>query len=124
MNVFDAFPNALTTYTFLELVRGTPVGDRIVATTEAQGIFKHRTDLVLSDNQESRESSSRLKIRPSESFVSAFNGNLKGHGIRIEDRDYVILDQTGGDNYEAGIREHISVILQAADFSDWASDES
>lgn len=123
VDVFQAFPNALKPYTFLELERGTPVGNVIKSTTSAEGIFKHRTDLVLSDNQENRSSSSRLHIKPSESFLSTFNGNIKGHGIRIEGNDYVILDQTGGDNYETGIREHVSVILQASDFSDWTSDE-
>lgn len=119
MDVFDTFPEAVKTYTFLEISRGEVYGNRIVNETDAGGIFKFRDGMTMSDNQESRESQTTLKIRPDETFVTTVGGKLVGHGIRYDGVDYEIIGSTGGDNYDDGEREHIRLTLQVTDFSDY-----
>lgn len=117
MDVFDVFN--LTPYTFLQIERGTVAGDIITAQTEAEGVFKLRTGFVSGADTETRQSDATLHIRPSEPFIVANNGNLTGHGVRVEGRDYEITGVTAGDNYESGEREHYRVTLGATNFSDF-----
>lgn len=117
VTVFDV--SDLTPYTFLFIKRGTVAGDLIESSAQATGVFKHRTGMTVSSDQETRESSSTLHVRPTESFVVANDGNLIGHGIRVEGRDYAITGQTGGKNYHTGTLEHYRLTLKASDFSDY-----
>lgn len=116
--VFDVFKT--TDYVFLQIERGTVAGDMIVAQTAANGVFKLRTGMNNDGRQETRESDATLHIRPSESFITANDGNLNGHGIRVEGKDYEVLGTTGGDNFDSGVREHYRVTLKATDFSDFS----
>jgi len=117
MDVFQTFAN--TSYDFLTIVRGTVAGDTITSTTQAYGVFKLRTGMNSGENAETRQSDATLHIRPTEPFIAANSGNLVGHGIRVEGKDYVIVGQTAGDNFDTGVREHIRVTLNAEDFSDY-----
>lgn len=114
--VFEAFPNDLKEYTFLEISRGGVAGNTVVNQVVAQGIFKLRTGFV-DGVQEGKQSDARLHIKPDESFA---DNDLIGHGIRIGGHDYEIVSQTGGDNREAGVREHYTLTLQETDWSDYA----
>lgn len=115
--VFDVFD--LTDYTFLEISRGSVAGNTITSQTAAEGVFKLRSGMVVASNQGTRQSASTLHIRPGESFIAANNGNLVGHGIRCQGKDYAITGQPGGQNYQSGVLEHYRLALDASDFSDY-----
>lgn len=112
--VFDVFD--LSDYEFLEISRGGVYGNRITATHDAQGVFKLRNEMVQVNNQELRQSAATLHVRPDETFISAI---AVGQGIRCQGQDYEIIGQTGGDNYDNGVREHYILTLQATDYSDF-----
>lgn len=112
--VFDVFTNK--PYTFLQVARGTAIGDTVTATTEATGVFKLRSGFTKGDTEETGTSDATLHIRPSESFISTNDGNLVGHGIAVEEHTYEVIGQTGGDNFDTGVREHITLTLQLAEF--------
>lgn len=116
MNVFDAFD--LTAYTYLELSRGGVAGNMIVSETNADGVFKLRTGMNVSNDQETKSSDATLHIRPDEPFTPKV-----GNGIWVEGDSYEIVGLTGGDNFDTGEREHYRVTLQATDFSDFAEAE-
>lgn len=113
MDVFNAF--STTPYTFIQLSRGGVRGNSITSETEAQGIFKLRSALVRNESAEGKDSNATLHIKPSEPFVDSNNGNLVGHGIRINTREYTIVGQTEGFNYHSNELEHITVTLQETD---------
>lgn len=115
MEVFDVFD--LTTYQFLQVKSGGPKGDTITASPEAQGVFKLRDGMSTATNQETRQSDATLHIRATESFLSTVSDNMVGHGIRVATQDYKIIGQTGGDNYDNGVREHYRVTLQRKTYS-------
>lgn len=117
IDVFSAFPERLTEYQFLEITRGNVYGNIITATHTSTGVFKLRNEQVMVNNQELKQSSATLHIRPDESFA---NNNMVGQGIRVEGQDYEIIGQTGGDNYANGVREHYRLTLQNSDFSDFS----
>lgn len=119
VSVFDAFPEAVREYEFLQISRGTIVGDVISSITKANGIFKFKTGVQVAESQENRQSTSTLHIMPTESFITLNKGNLVGHGVRIDGNDYMIEGQTGGDNFANMVHEHITLILTANDFSDY-----
>lgn len=106
----------LTDYTYLAISRGGVAGDVITSQTNAQGIYKQRTGMTQSNNQEMRESNSTLHIKPDECFVN----NLIGNGIRVAGKDYEIVGATAGDDYDTE-RLFYRLTLQATDFSDYAS---
>jgi len=119
VEIFDVFD--LSDYTFLEIKRGTVAGDVILSTTEAQGVFKLRTGMVSTSNEESRQSTSTLHVRSTEPYITSVGADkapekLIGHGIRCQGGEYEITGATGGDNYETGAREHYRLTLSAADF--------
>lgn len=118
VDVFDAFPEWLTSYEFLEVSRGGVYGNVITATHTATGIFKLRNEQVMVNNQELKQSAATLHIRPTESFAS---NDMVGQGIRVEGQDYEIIGQTGGDNYANGVREHYRLTLQNSDYSEFGS---
>lgn len=118
VEIFDVFD--LTDYTFLEVARGTIEGNVIVDSYETQGVFKLRSDLVRGENAETKESNATLHIRSTESFLSGLNGNLVGHGIQCQGKDYEIIGQTGGKNFHNGVMEHYTATLQETSFADYA----
>lgn len=117
MDVFDLFD--LTDYTFLQISRGGVLGNVIIAETSATGVFKLRSQIVRGENTEGKESNATLHIRPDETFLTTNDNNLVGHGVRINERDYEIIGQTGGQNYHDGLLEHYTATLQETDFSDY-----
>jgi len=87
--VFDIFDT--TPYTYLEIARGTIVGNEITSQVQADGIFKLRTGLIRGQNSENVEQGATLHIKPTESFLSGVPSN----------------------------REHYTLTLVATDFSDY-----
>lgn len=116
IDVFDAFPERLTSYEFLTISRGTVYGNQITNISTATGIFKLRNEMIQVNNQELKQSAATLHIRPTEAFA---NNNMVGQGIRVEGQDYEIIGQTGGDNYANGVREHYRLSLQNSDYSNF-----
>jgi hypothetical protein len=116
MDVFDVFD--LTEYTFLQLSRGGIEGNTIVGSYQTDGVFKLRNAIVRNDNSETKDSNATLHIRPTESFLSGLDGNLVGHGVQVDGKDYEIIGQTGGKNFDNGVMEHYTATLQETDFSD------
>lgn len=123
MTVFSAFIN--TPYTFLRISRGGVRGNEIVESYDALGVFKLREGMVSVGNQESRESSATLHIKPDESFLADVidDGKLElvGHGVRVNNVEYEILGSTGGNNFETNVLEHYRVTLAVADFAEETS---
>lgn len=121
VTVFDAFPEGIEPYTFLQVSRGTMAGNIIVSKFETEGLFKIRNGKTVSNNQETRDSSSTLHIYPFESFIELVGGykKLVGHGIRIGGDDFDIVGATGGKNYETGEIEHYRLTLDIADFTEY-----
>jgi hypothetical protein len=117
MDVFDVFQTV--SYDFLKISRGGRYGNVIESITPATGVFKLRDGMASVSNQETRESTATLHVRPNESFLAGVNDNMVGHGIRVDDQDYSILQQTGGMNYHNGELEHYRLTLQRADYSDY-----
>lgn len=115
MEIFDVFD--LSTYTFLRINAGGPMGDTITESSPAEGVFKLRDGFSTATNQETRQSDATLHIRATESFISTVGGNLVGHGIRKDGQDYKIIGQTGGDNYDNGVREHYRLTLERKQYS-------
>lgn len=117
--VFDYFQESL--YEFLEISRGGVYGNRITAVHDASGVFKLRSNIVQSNNQELHQSSSTLHIHPDEPFIADITVDGKthfvGHGIRIDGVDYEIVGGTAGRNYDNGELEHYTLTLQNADYS-------
>lgn len=111
--VFDVFVNI--PYTFLTISRGGVVGDGITDTTEAQGVFKLRNGMNVSNDQETKTSDATLHIKPTESFIST---GLTGHGIEVQGRTYEIIGTTEGVNFDTGVTEHWRVTLQEREFED------
>lgn len=120
VEVFDLFD--LTTYTFRQLKRGGIRGNTIVQSTEATGVFKLRSQMVRNPNSETKESNATLHIRSKESFLSALDGNLVGHGVTIGGKDYEVVGQTGGKNFHNGVMEHYTATLQETSFADFGED--
>lgn len=113
-SVFDVFD--LSEYQFLEVSRGGVYGNQITATHNATGVFKLRNEMVQSNNQELHQSAATLHVRSDEPFISSI---AVGQGIRCQGQDYEIIGQTGGDNYDNGMREHYTLTLQNTDYSDY-----
>lgn len=113
VTVFDVFD--LTDYQYLTVSRGGVYGNTITASATAQGVFKLRNEMIMTNNQELKQSAATLHVRPSESFAS---GDMVGNGIRCQGQDYEIIGQTGGDNYHDGDREHYTLSLQVTDYAE------
>lgn len=111
LTVFQAFPELMQTYTFLELGQGGIYGNGIISETQAEGIFKTRKGLLQNGNVENLNSTSTLHIKPTESFIATVNGNLIGHGIRFGGSDYRIEGLTGGK--PGPMSEHYTLTLKA-----------
>lgn len=114
--VFDVFVSV--PYTFLIVNRGGVYGNVITSEIAATGVFKLRDGMIMLNNQESRQSDATLHVRPSESFIATVGGDMVGHGIRKDGQDYEVLAQTGGDNFDTGVREHYRLTLQRTDYAE------
>lgn len=121
LSVFDAFPESIEAYTFLEIKRNTAAGDIIQSRTESEGIIKIRNGMTVANNQEMRETSTTLHIYPYEPFIDLVGGlkYLVGNGIQHNGADYEITGVPGGENYEIGEREHLRLTLGVVDYSDF-----
>lgn len=118
-DVFDTVP-----YIFLRIARGKVKGNVIVEEYSADGVFKSRRGMTTSGNQENRQATSTLHIRPDEAFIADINsgsggaeGIFTGHGVRVNGQDYEIIGDTsgmGGDSFNE--LEHYTLKLQAAKF--------
>lgn len=117
MEVFDVFD--LTDYTFLQISSGTIAGNTILDTFDTNGVFKLRSNLVRNENSETKEGNATLHIRPNEDFLGLVENNLVGHGVRVDGKDYRIIGQTGGRNYDNGKLEHYTATLIESSFSDY-----
>lgn len=115
MTVFDAFK--LTNYIFLQLARGGVTGNTVVNQYSASGVYKLRSQSVRSENAETKDSNATLHVRTDEEFLAQNDNNLVGHGIVVNDKDYEIIGQTGGQNYETGALEHYTLTLQETDYT-------
>ena len=102
-----------TPYQFLTISRGGVAGDGIIATTDAEGVFKLRNGMNVSDDQETKTSDATLHIKPTETFVST---GLTGHGIRVKGRTYEIIGTTEGMNFDTNEVEHYRCTLQERAF--------
>lgn len=111
--VFEAFQ--VTPYEFLEINRGTIVGDVIANTVQSYGVFKLRNGMNVSNDQETKSSDATLHVYPDEAFVST---GMVGHGIRWQGREYEIVGVTEGRNFDNNDVEHYRLTLQATDFSE------
>lgn len=84
--VFDVFD--LSDYTFYKIKRGTVVGNEIVESYEAQGVFKLRSGLIRNDTSENLEQGATLHIRPTESFVEAHTPNREHYTLTLVQTDF------------------------------------
>ncbi len=111
MTVFDAFGQ--TPYTFLEVSRGEVYGNKILSQTELQGVFKMRAGMIVSNNQERRQSSATLHVHP-EDYEDY--SNIVGNGIRRNGVDYAIIGVTEGRNFDNNVVEHLTFTLERSDY--------
>jgi len=124
MDVFTMFTTS--DYTFLEL-DSKASGNVIIQEYNTNGIVKLRDGMIQTDNVEAYESTASVHIRPSEPFIASLDGNLVGHGIRIQKdangpQEYRIEGQVEGYDYNIGKLEFIRVTLKRERISTWPSD--
>lgn len=128
MDVFEAFPEAIQTYTFLELSQGGVLGNTIKLETTFGGILKERKGMAVNQNMELKESTTTLHIRPSEPFLTTLGGNLVGHGIRAtkngSTEEYRIVGQREGFDFDEGDNEFFYVTLKAESLAEYDNDSS
>jgi len=118
MEVFDVFD--LTDYTFLQISRGGVTGNSIQSQIQAQGVFKLRSQMVRGENSETKNSNATLHIRSTEPFIATNSENLVGHGVIVNGKQYEIIGQTAGKNFDNGVVEHYTATLEETEFSDAA----
>jgi hypothetical protein len=90
--VFDVFN--LSDYEFLQVERNSVVGNRIVDTFEAQGVFKLRSGLVRNENSENLEQGATLHIRPTEPFVEAHTPNREHYTLTLVETSYSDFEES------------------------------
>lgn len=117
--VFDVFD--LSDYTFIQISRGSVRGNTVVATFDATGVFKLRSDLVRGENAETKDANATLHIRSTEPFLVSLENNLVGHGVEVFGKQYEIIGQTGGKNFHDGVMEHYTATLQETEWPDYGS---
>lgn len=106
MDVFSLFTQ--TPFTYLKISRGEVYGNQVEEEKELIGVFKLRSGMTQSNNQENRESSATLHAHP-EDFTAG--EEIVGNGIRYDGKDYDILGATEGKNFHTGVVEHIRLTL-------------
>lgn len=123
VTVFDVFEEIQ--YQFCQLLRGGVEGNSVVFAQPAWGVFKFRSNLVVGESTETKESNSTLHIRPTETFLATHDNYLEGQGVRVDGKDYEIVGQTTGRNFDNGTIEHYTLTLQETNFATFgAYDES
>lgn len=125
MDIFEAFPEAIQTYTFLQLAQGGVYGNTVVKETDFGGILKERKGMAVNQNMELKESTSTLHIRPTEPFIAEVGSSLIGHGIRAtkngSTETYRVVGQPEGFNFDTGQLEFLYVTLKAEDLSTYGA---
>ena len=114
--VFDVFTEK--TFEYLTISRGEVYGNRIVDSKVLSGIVKIKEGMQTQTNQEVRDSSSRIHAHPSD-FAGLTSQQIIGNGVRYDGADYTITDMTEGANFDDGTIEHITLILERSDFTDY-----
>lgn len=92
--VFDYFD--LSDYTYLAIDRSSITGNTITASYEAQGVFKLRTGLVRGENSENIEQGATLHIKPTESFLSNVPGNREHYTLTLVAADWSDFEVSDG----------------------------
>jgi hypothetical protein len=85
-SVFDVFDTS--PYTYLQISRGGIAGNSIVASHNADGIFKLRTGLVRGENSENVGQGATLHIRPTESFLSSVPSNREHYTLTLVETSF------------------------------------
>jgi len=111
--VFDVFQEV--PYTFLTIKRGGVHGDYIESERELNGIFKLKSGMKRSQNIETPESDATLHAHPEDFPVESY-AELVGQGIRVNGQAYSIKGMSAGTNFDNGIIEHLTFVLQKANF--------
>jgi hypothetical protein len=84
--VFEVFD--LTPYVYLQISRGGVAGNSIVASHDADGIFKLRSGLQRGENSENSEQGATLHIRPDEPFLSGVPANREHYTLTLVPSDF------------------------------------
>lgn len=84
--VFDVFD--LTDYTFYELTRDSIVGNRVVNTYSAQGVFKLRSGFLQNNTSENTEQGATLHIRPTEAFIEPEGTNREHYTLTLQPTNF------------------------------------
>ena len=128
MDVFEAFPEAIQTYTFLELSQGGILGNTIESRHNFAGILKERKGMGVNQNMELKESTSTLHISPSEPFIALVGSKLVGHGIEATKNGatetYRIVGQREGFDFDEGDNEFFYVTVKAESLADYEENGS
>ena len=116
MTVFEAFEQI--PYDFLEISSGDVYGNTILSTINGlYGVFKLRSGMTSSNNQEVRQSASTLHAHI-EDYEDVVMGDIVGNGVRVDGVNYRIMGVTLGTNFDTGINEHYTFTLERAEFTD------
>lgn len=91
-SVFDVFDT--TPYVYLQISRGGVTGNTIVASHQADGVFKLRSGLVRGQNSENVEQGATLHIRPTESFLSNVPSNREHYTLTLNPSDFSNYEST------------------------------
>lgn len=110
--VFTAFKQV--TYTYLTVSRGQTKGNKITNQVDRLGVFKLRSGMNQTNNQETHESSATLHVHP-EDFSNT--EGIVGNGVRYDGKDYKIIGMTEGRNFETNVVEHYTLTLERAEYA-------
>lgn len=108
-DIFSTFKT--TPYTFLVLGQGGVYGNTSIQEYAAEGVFKLRRGLTQGVNVQNPTSTATLHIKPLEGFLDGLD-DLIGNGVRVDGKDYRIVGQTDGMNFDTNVLEHITLTLQ------------
>lgn len=124
MGIFALF--ASSPYTFLKL-KQEPDGNVVDTTYAAEGVFQLRAGMTSGGDIETPTADATIWIRPSEAFVSALEGELVGHGIRVgrgtNTQDYRIVGQVEGYDQDLGYVDNYTLDLKRESIATWDEQE-
>jgi len=121
MTVFEAFPNAVETWTLIQIQRGTEIGNiaeeigsvRVIVADgdTAKGYNTPNADGVVAD--------CLIYAMPEDLPTSVNKEALASYGLKDQNGfTYSILTIGTGKNQETGDTEHIEMTLKMTEFSD------
>lgn len=84
--VFDVFDT--TPYVYLLVSRGGVSGNNILASYEADGIFKLRAGLIRGESSENLEQGATLHIKPTEDFLNNVPANREHYTLTLVPSDF------------------------------------